>query len=76
MDIKNLTRENISDEEVEGPSRVENRRTKTIFSESAKKYKVYTNEFGADVIFHLAVCWEGSQPFDSYMHVLSPTKSK
>ena len=45
MDIKNLTRENISDEEVEGPSRVENRRTKTIFSESAKKYKVYTKEF-------------------------------
>ena len=45
LDIKNLTRENISDEEVEGSSRVENRRTKTIFSESAKKYKVYTKEF-------------------------------
>ena len=45
LDIKNLTRENISDEEAEGSSRVENRRTKTIFSESAKKYKVYTKEF-------------------------------
>ncbi|SUZ83518.1 uncharacterized protein METZ01_LOCUS36372 [marine metagenome] len=45
LDIKNLTRENISDEEVEGSDRVENRRTKTIFSESAKKYKVYTKEF-------------------------------
>ena len=45
LDIKNLTRENISDEEVEGSSRAENRRTKTIFSESAKKYKVYTKEF-------------------------------
>ena len=45
LDIKNLTRENIGDEEVEGSSRVENRRTKTIFSESAKKYKVYTKEF-------------------------------
>ena len=45
LDIKNLTQENISDEEVEGSSRVENRRTKTIFSESAKKYKVYTKEF-------------------------------
>ena len=45
LDIKNLTRENISDEEVEDSSRVENRRTKTIFSESAKKYKVYTKEF-------------------------------
>jgi len=45
MDIKNLTRENISDEEVESSGRVENRRTKTIFSESAKKYKVYTKEF-------------------------------
>jgi len=45
LDIKNLTRENISDEEVEGSSKVENRRTKTIFSESAKKYKVYTKEF-------------------------------
>ena len=45
LDIKNLTRENISDEEVEGSSRVEIRRTKTIFSESAKKYKVYTKEF-------------------------------
>ena len=45
LDIKNLTRENIGDEEVEGSSGVENRRTKTIFSESAKKYKVYTKEF-------------------------------
>ncbi|MBO6482572.1 MAG: cobalamin biosynthesis protein CobT [Pelagibacteraceae bacterium] len=45
LDIKNLTRENISDEEVEGSGRMENRRTKTIFSESAKKYKVYTKEF-------------------------------
>ena len=45
LDIKNLTRENISDEEVEGSDKVENRRTKTIFSESAKKYKVYTKEF-------------------------------
>ena len=45
LDIKNLTRENISDEEIEGSDRVENRRTKTIFSESAKKYKVYTKEF-------------------------------
>ena len=45
LDIKNLTRENISDEEVEGSDRVENRRAKTIFSESAKKYKVYTKEF-------------------------------
>ena len=45
LDIKNLTQENISDEEIEGSSRVENRRTKTIFSESAKKYKVYTKEF-------------------------------
>jgi cobaltochelatase CobT len=45
LDIKNLTGENISDEEVEGSDRVENRRTKTIFSESAKKYKVYTKEF-------------------------------
>ena len=45
LDIKNLTRENISDEEDEGSSRVENRKTKTIFSESAKKYKVYTKEF-------------------------------
>ena len=45
LDIENLTRENISDEEVEGSSRVKNRRTKTIFSESAKKYKVYTKEF-------------------------------
>ncbi len=45
LDIKNLTQENISDEEVEGSSRVKNRRTKTIFSESAKKYKVYTKEF-------------------------------
>ena len=45
LDIKNLTQENISDEEVEGSNRVENRRTKTIFSESAKKYKVYTKEF-------------------------------
>ena len=44
-DIKNLTRENISDEEVEDSGRMENRRTKTIFSESAKKYKVYTKEF-------------------------------
>ncbi|MBO6487461.1 MAG: cobalamin biosynthesis protein CobT [Pelagibacteraceae bacterium] len=45
LDIKNLTRENISDEEIEGSDRVENRRAKTIFSESAKKYKVYTKEF-------------------------------
>jgi len=45
LDIKNLTRENISDEEIEDSGRVENRRTKTIFSESAKKYKVYTKEF-------------------------------
>ncbi|MBO6481169.1 MAG: cobalamin biosynthesis protein CobT [Pelagibacteraceae bacterium] len=45
LDIKNLTRENINDEEIEGSDRVENRRTKTIFSESAKKYKVYTKEF-------------------------------
>ena len=45
LDIKNLTRENISDEEVEGSDKMENRRTKTIFSESAKKYKVYTKEF-------------------------------
>ena len=45
LDIKNLTQENICDEEIEGSSRVENRRTKTIFSESAKKYKVYTKEF-------------------------------
>ncbi len=45
LDIKNLTRENIDDEEVEGSSRVENQRAKTIFSESAKKYKVYTKEF-------------------------------
>jgi cobaltochelatase CobT len=45
LDIKNLTQENISDEEVEDSGRVENRRTKTIFSESAKKYKVYTKEF-------------------------------
>ena len=45
LDIKNLTQENISDEEVEGSDKVENRRTKTIFSESAKKYKVYTKEF-------------------------------
>jgi len=45
LDIKNLTRENISDEEVESSGRVENRRTKTIFSESAKKYKIYTKEF-------------------------------
>jgi len=45
MDIKNLTQENINDEEVEDSSKVENRRTKTIFSESAKKYKVYTKEF-------------------------------
>ena len=45
LDIKNLTRENISDEEAEGSDRVENRRAKTIFSESAKKYKVYTKEF-------------------------------
>ena len=44
-DIKNLTQENISDEEVEGSDKMENRRTKTIFSESAKKYKVYTKEF-------------------------------
>ena len=45
LDIKNLTLENISDEEIEDSGRVENRRTKTIFSESAKKYKVYTKEF-------------------------------
>jgi len=45
LDIKNLTQENISDEEIEDSSRVENRRTKTIFSESAKKYKIYTKEF-------------------------------
>jgi len=45
LDIKNLTQENISDEEVEGSDKMENRRTKTIFSESAKKYKVYTKEF-------------------------------
>ena len=45
LDIKNLTRENISDEEIEDSGRMENRRTKTIFSESAKKYKVYTKEF-------------------------------
>jgi cobaltochelatase CobT len=45
LDIENLTRENISDEEVEGSDKMENRRTKTIFSESAKKYKVYTKEF-------------------------------
>ena len=45
LDIKNLTRENISDEEIEGSDRVENRRTKNIFSESAKKYKIYTKEF-------------------------------
>ena len=45
LGIKNLTRENISDEEIEGSGRVENRRTKTIFPENAKKYKVYTKEF-------------------------------
>ena len=45
LDIKNLTLENISDEEIEDSGRMENRRTKTIFSESAKKYKVYTKEF-------------------------------
>ena len=45
LDIKNLTQENISDEEIESSSKVEDRRTKSIFSESAKKYKVYTKEF-------------------------------
>jgi cobaltochelatase CobT len=45
LDIKNLTQENISDEDLGDSSGVENRRTKTIFSESAKKYKVYTKEF-------------------------------
>ena len=45
LDIKNLTQENISNEEIEGSGKMENRKTKTIFSESAKKYKVYTKEF-------------------------------